>query len=82
MGLPRQLAASLASAAARRRRTSVGRNTMTAVGRGFVATLSTDMRGPVVSRKAETREAAFADASRLLDDAERQQSVAIAQSEE
>jgi hypothetical protein len=62
---------------------------MTAVGRGFLAVLSTDMRGPLVKRKAETREAAFAVARRLLDDAERQQfnrgeivSVAVAQSEQ
>ena len=47
------------------------------------------MRGPLVTRKAETREAAFAVARRLLDDAERQQfnkgeivSVAVAQSEQ
>jgi hypothetical protein len=61
---------------------------MTAVGRDFTATLSTSMRGPLVTRKAETRETAFAVARRLLDDAERQQfnrgeivSVAVAQSE-
>jgi hypothetical protein len=62
---------------------------MTAVGRDFTATLSTSMRGPLVTRQAETREAAFAVARRLLDDAERQQfnrgeilSVAVAQSEQ
>jgi hypothetical protein len=62
---------------------------MTAVGRDFCATLSSSMRGPLVTRKAETREAAFAVARRLLDDAERQQfnkgeivSVAVAQSEQ
>jgi hypothetical protein len=62
---------------------------MTAIGRGFVATLSTDMRGPLVTRKAETRDGAFSLARRLLDDAEGQQfnrgeivSVAVAQAEQ
>jgi hypothetical protein len=41
-----------------------------AVGRGFVAVLASDQRGPMVTRKAETREAAFAVARRLLDEAE------------
>jgi len=61
---------------------------MTAVGRDFTATLSTSMRGPLVTRKAATMSDAFAMARRLLDDAERQQfnrgeivSVAVAQSE-
>jgi hypothetical protein len=55
-----------------RRRFDEG-DTVTAVGRDFTATLSTNMSGPLVTRKAETREAAFAVARRLLDDAERQQ---------
>jgi hypothetical protein len=66
-----------------------GGDTMTAIGRGFTATLLTNERGRLVTRKAETREAAFAVARRLLDDAERQQfhrgeivSVAVAQSEQ
>jgi hypothetical protein len=53
------------------------------------ASLLSSQCGPVVSRKAETREAAFAVARRLLDDAERQQfnrreivSVAVARSEQ
>jgi hypothetical protein len=47
------------------------------------------MRGPLVTRKIETREGAFAVARRSLDDAERQQfhrgeivTVALAQSDE
>jgi hypothetical protein len=44
---------------------------MTAVGREFVAILSTDMRGPVERRKASTRKQAFAAARTLLDVAER-----------
>ena len=62
---------------------------MTAVGRDYCATLSTSMRGPLVTRKAATMAAAFAAAHCLLDDAERQQfnrgeivSVAVSQSEQ
>jgi hypothetical protein len=61
---------------------------VTAIGKDFTAVLSTNMRGPLVTRKGETRETAFAVARRLLDDAERQQfnrgeivSVAVAQSD-
>jgi hypothetical protein len=62
---------------------------VTAIGRDFTAVLSANMRGPLVTRKTETREAAFAVARRLLDDAEQQQfnrseivSVAVAQAEQ
>jgi hypothetical protein len=62
---------------------------MTAIGRGFTATLSTNERGPIVTRKAVTMSDAFAAAHRLLDDAEDRQlnlgeivSVAVAQSED
>jgi hypothetical protein len=65
------LVASLAFSINRRR--SYGRGDVTAVGKDFTAVLSSSMRGPLVTRKAETREAAFAVARRLLDDAERQQ---------
>jgi hypothetical protein len=61
---------------------------MTAIGKGFVAVLITNERGPLVTRKAATMSDAFAVARRLLDDAERQQfnrgeivSVQVAQSE-
>ena len=46
---------------------------MTAVGKEFVATLSTDMRGPVECRPATTRRKAFATARDLLDEAERRE---------
>jgi hypothetical protein len=62
---------------------------MTAVGKEFVATLSTDMRGPVDRRKAGTRKQAFAAARTLLDAAERRiwnqgevVSVSVSQSDE
>jgi hypothetical protein len=62
---------------------------VTAVGKDFKAVLSTNMRGPIVTRKADTREAAFAVARRLLDDAERREfnrgevvSVEVRQAEE
>ena len=62
---------------------------MTAIGRGYVAVLSTNERGDLVTRKAETREGAFSQAHRLLDDAEDRQfnrgeivSVAVAQAEQ
>jgi hypothetical protein len=43
---------------------------MTAEGKGFVAVLSTNQRGPALTRKVESREGAFAMARRLLDEAE------------
>jgi hypothetical protein len=46
---------------------------MTAVGKGYVAVLATDMRGPVERRKAGTRKQAFAAAHMLLDVAERRE---------
>jgi hypothetical protein len=46
-------------------------NTVTAVGKEFLAVLSTDMRGPVERRRARTRTLAFAAARVLLDVAER-----------
>ena len=61
---------------------------MTAIGRGYVAVLSTNERGPIVTRKAATMADAFAVAHRLLDDAEDRQfnrgeiiSVAVAQAD-
>jgi hypothetical protein len=68
MPLPRQLAGALASAAARRRRD--GRAELTAVGQGFVATLLSDMRGPILSRRAATWNEAVAIARVLLDQVE------------
>jgi hypothetical protein len=44
---------------------------MTAIGREFIAILSTNERGPVERRKARTRSQAFAAARTLLDVAER-----------
>ena len=44
---------------------------MTAIGKEFVAVLSTNERGPVERRKAGTRTQAFAAARTLLDVAER-----------
>jgi hypothetical protein len=44
---------------------------MTAVGKSFIATLSTDMRGPVERRPATSRAQAFVKARLLLDAAER-----------
>jgi hypothetical protein len=62
---------------------------MTAVGREFTATLSTNERGPVERRKAGTRKQAFAAARTLLDIAERREfnrcevvSVRVEQAEE
>jgi hypothetical protein len=43
---------------------------VTAVGTTWQASLVTNQRGPVLTRKAETREAAFEAAHRLLEDAE------------
>ena len=47
MGLPQHLAGAMASAAARRRRTD-GRGALTAIGKTFVARLTSDQRGPLV----------------------------------
>jgi hypothetical protein len=62
---------------------------MTAIGREFIAILSTNERGPVERRKAGTRLQAFAAARTLLDVAERRDwnrgetlSVSIGQSDE
>jgi hypothetical protein len=66
------LVAALASAAARRRR-SYGRSDLTAIGTTWRAALVSDQRGPVLSRRAKTRSDAFAQAHRLLDDAEDRQ---------
>ncbi len=44
---------------------------MTAIGREYIAILSTNVRGPVERRKAGTRTQAFAAARTLLDVAER-----------
>jgi hypothetical protein len=46
---------------------------MTAIGRGFVATLSTDVRGPIERKPAASWGQAFAKARLLLDAAERRQ---------
>ncbi len=61
---------------------------MTAVGKGYIATLTSNQRGPVERRPATTRREAFAAARDLLDEAERRDwnrgeivSVQIAQSE-
>ncbi len=43
---------------------------MTAIGTAWKAALVSDQRGPGVSRRAQTRADAFAQAHRLLDDAE------------
>jgi hypothetical protein len=65
------LVAALASAAARRRHSRArGRGIVTAVGKTFVATLTTDQRGPVLTLKAATKADAFMQAHRLLDQAE------------
>jgi hypothetical protein len=69
MPLPSHLSAALASAAARLRR-SKGGNTVSAIGKTWRASLVSDQRGSVLSRKAESREGAFAQAHRLLDEAE------------
>jgi hypothetical protein len=67
--LSRSLVAALASAAARRRR-SYGRSDVTAIGTTWRALLTSDQRGPVLSRRAKTRADAFAQAHRLMDEAE------------
>ena len=46
-------------------------NTVVAIGKDYVAVLSTSERGPVERRKAGTRSEAFAAARTLLDVAER-----------
>jgi hypothetical protein len=46
-------------------------STVTAIGKGFVAVLSTNERGPVERRRARTRMQAFAAARMLLAVAER-----------
>jgi hypothetical protein len=81
------LVAALASAAARRRG-SDRRIVVTAVGTNWQASLVSNQRGPVLSRRAQTRADAFAAAHRLLEDAEDRTwfngeivSVAVAQSE-
>jgi hypothetical protein len=43
---------------------------MVAIGTNWRASLVSDQRGPVLSRRAQTRADAFAQAHRLLDDAE------------
>jgi hypothetical protein len=43
---------------------------MTAIGRGFVAVLASDMRGPLVTRRATTWNEAVAIARVLLDQVE------------
>jgi hypothetical protein len=43
---------------------------MVAIGTTWRAALVSDQRGPMLTRKAETRADAFAQAHRLLDDAE------------
>jgi hypothetical protein len=62
---------------------------MTAIGKGYVATLSTNERGPVERRPATTRREAFAAARDLLDAAEHLEtrrgeivSVSVGQSDE
>jgi hypothetical protein len=63
------LVAAMASAAARRRRSS-GRGIVTAVGTTWRAALVSDQRGPILSRKAATKADAFMQAHALLDQAE------------
>jgi hypothetical protein len=62
---------------------------MVAIGTNWQASLVSDQRGPVLTRRAKTRSDAFAQAHRLLEDAEDRQfhrgetvSVAVAQSDE
>ena len=88
MSLPSSIVAAMASARSRRRR-SDGRGIVTAVGRGFTATLLSDMRGPMLTRSATTWKEAIAAARDLLDEAERREwhrgervSVQIAQAED
>jgi hypothetical protein len=46
---------------------------MTAIGKGFVATLSSNERGPILTRRASTSSEAISAAHVLLDRAEDQQ---------
>ncbi len=62
---------------------------MTAIGKGYVAVLLTNERGPVLTRRTRSREEAFKAAHYLLDRAEDQEwnrgetvSVGVAQAEE
>lgn len=59
--------AAVDAAAARRR---ARRNTVTAIGTNWRASLVSGQRGPLVSRKAATQSEAFSLAHRLLDEAE------------
>jgi hypothetical protein len=68
MALSRQLVAALAAADARRRRFKG--DTMTAVGRDYVAQLISSERGPILSRRAKTWSEAVAIARVLLDQVE------------
>jgi hypothetical protein len=70
MPLPRSIVAALASAAARRRRSYDGRIVVTAIGTTWRALLTSDQRGPLLTRRAETRADAYAAARALLDAAE------------
>ena len=72
MPLRPSIIAALASATNRRRR-SYGRSDLTAVGTNWQASLVTNQRGPVLTRRAQTRADAFAQAHRLLEDAEDRQ---------
>jgi hypothetical protein len=68
---PRMLARAGSMSTAIPARRSEGGHSMTAIGKGFIATLSTDMRGPVERRSATSRSQAFVKARLLLDAAER-----------
>ena len=61
---------------------------LTAIGTNWQASLVSDQRGPVLTRRTKTRADAFAQAHRLMDEAEDRQwfngevvSVAVAQSD-
>jgi hypothetical protein len=63
-------------------------DTVTAIGTNWQASLVSDQRGPVLTRRTKTRADAFAQAHRLMDEAEDRQwfngevvSVAVAQSD-
>ena len=71
MPLRPSLVAALASSANRRRRARG--DTVSTIGKGYVAVLSTNQRSPVLTRKAATKSEAFSLAHRLLDDAEDRQ---------
>jgi hypothetical protein len=43
---------------------------LTAIGKAFVAVLSSDQRGPLVTRRSKTKSDAYSMAHRLLDDAQ------------